>query len=72
MLMSSLPHGLDRNIEFFRITRTEAEKYTKIDFFLVERVCSVHRATKMAMLGDSSSEINPQGLSFTKVSPCSS
>ena len=72
MLTSSWPRGLDRNVEFFRIRHTEAEKKAVISVAVVERLYSACLATKMATLRDSLSEITPQGQLFTKVSKHSS
>ena len=72
MLTSSWPRGLDRNVEFFRISHTEAEKKAVISVAVVERLYSACLATKTATLRDSLSEITPQGPLFTKVSKHSS
>ena len=72
MLTSSWPRGLDRNVEFFRISHTEAEKKAVISVAVVERPYSACLATKTATLRDSLSEITPQGPLFTKVSKHSS
>ena len=69
VLTSSWPRGLDRNVEFFRISHTEAEKKAVISVAVVE---SAGLATKTATLRDSWSEITPQGPLFTKVSKHSS
>ena len=56
MLTSSWPRGLDRNMEFFRISHTEA---AVISVAVVERLYSACLATKTATLRDSLSEITP-------------